>query len=163
MRFLSVWAKYSPDMMKKHIKMSEKSFCGGLSLFWARKRSKWRNAVSCASEPKHLWKKPGCCGECQNGSRLPRKTFKDIFWRSLIISGFFLPQTDQKCTFYTIFSSKWPSGRYEASSNWIFAPRSILSPRMTSDPKDGLSKHKIYLISSFLGFILPKSDQKRTF
>ena len=47
----------------------------------ARKRSKWRNAVSCASEPKHLWKKPGCCGECQNGSRLPRKTFLDVSWR----------------------------------------------------------------------------------
>ena len=77
--------------------------------------------------------------------------------------GFILPQTDQKCTFYTIFSSKLPSGRYEASSNWIFTPRSILSPRMSSDPKERHSGHRIHLISSFLGFILPKSDQKCTF
>ena len=92
--------------------------------------------------------------------RRPFHSFLCIFSSFL---GFILPQTDQKCTFYTIFSSKWPSGRYEASSNWIFAPRSILSPRMISDPKDGLSKHKIHLISSFLGFILPKTDQKCTF
>ena len=88
------------------------------------------------------------------------KTYFDVF---LSFMGFILPQTDQKCTFYTIFSSKLPSGRYEASSNWIFAPRSILSPRMSSDPKERRSGHKIHLISSFLGFILPKSDQKCTF
>ena len=97
---------------------------------------------------------------CQDYRERPLGTYFDVFSWFL---GFILPQTDQKCTFYTIFSSKWPSGRYEASSNWIFAPRSILSPRMTSDPKDGLSRHKIHLISSFLGFILPKSDQKCTF
>ena len=96
----------------------------------------------------------------QDHRERPFETYFNVFSSFL---GFILPQTDQKCTFYTIFSSKWPSGRYEASSNWIFAPRSILSPRMTSDPKDGLSKHKIHLISSFLGFILPKSDQKCTF
>ena len=90
----------------------------------------------------------------------PFKTYFDVF---LSFLGFILPQTDQKCTFYVIFSSKLPSGRYEASSNWIFAPRSIMSPRMTSDPRDGLSRHKIHLIYSFLGFILPKSDQKCTF
>merc|ERR1712185_149395 len=89
----------------------------------------------------------------------PFQTYFDVFSSFL---GFILPQTDQKCTFYAIFSSKLPSGRYEASSNWIFAPRSIMSPRMTSDPEDGLSRHKIHLISSFLGFILPKSDQKCT-
>ena len=96
----------------------------------------------------------------QDHRERPLKTYFNVFSSFL---GFILPQTDQKCTFYTIFSSKLPSGRYEASSNWIFAPRSILSPRMTSDPKDGLSRHKIHLISSFLGFILPKSDQKCTF
>ena len=61
--------------MKKHIKWVKRSFVGVWVYSGARKRSKWRNAVSCASEPKHLWKKPGCCGECQNGSRLPRKAF----------------------------------------------------------------------------------------
>ena len=99
-----------------------------------------------------------------DGPRPQRKTFLDIFWRVFeSFLGFILPQTDQKCTFYTIFSSKLPSGRYEASSNWIFAPRSILSPRMSSDPKERRSGHKMHLISSFLGFILPKSDQKCTF
>jgi len=88
------------------------------------------------------------------------ETYFNVFSSFL---GFILPQTDQKCTFYTIFSSKLPSGRYEASSNWIFAPRSIPSPRMSSDPKKRRSGHKIHLISSFLGFILPKSDQKCTF
>ena len=97
---------------------------------------------------------------CQDFREGLLETYFDVFPSFL---GFILPQTDQKCTFYTIFSSKWPSGRYEASSNWIFASRSILSPRMTSDPKDGLSRHKMHLISSFLGFILPKSDQKCTF
>ena len=158
MQFWSVFGQNKAQKWwKKHIKMSEKVIRG------ARKRSKWRNAVSCASEPKYLWKKPGCCGECQNGSRLPRQAFLDIFDVFSSFLGFILPQTDQKCTFYTIFSSKLPSGRYEASSNWIFAPRSILSPRMSSDPKERRSGHKLHLISSFLGFILPKSDQKCTF
>ena len=96
---------------------------------------------------------------CQDYLERPLGTYFDVFSSFL---GFILPQTDQKCAFYTIFSSKCPSGRYEASSNWIFAPRSILSPRMTSYPRDGLSRHKIHLIFSFLGFILPKSDQKCT-
>ena len=97
---------------------------------------------------------------CQDYRERPSETYFGVFSSFL---GFILPQTDQKCTFYTIFSSKLPSGRYEASSNWIFTPRSILSPRMSSDPKVRRSGHRIHLISSFLGFILPKSDQKCTF
>ena len=97
---------------------------------------------------------------CQDYRERLLETYFDVFSWFL---GSILPRTDQKCTFYAIFSSKLPSGRYEASSNWIFAPRSILSPRMSSDPKERHSRHKIHLISSFLGFILPKSDQKCTF
>ena len=96
----------------------------------------------------------------QDYRELPFLTYFDVFSSFL---GFILPQTDQKCTFYTIFSSKWPSGRYEASSNWIFAPRSILSPRMSSDPKERRSRHKIHLISSFLGFILPNPTRNALF
>ena len=81
---------------------------------------------------------------CQDYRERPLGTYFDVFSWFL---GFILPQTDQKCTFYTIFSSKWPSGRYEASSNWIFAPRSILSPRMTSDPKERLSRHQGIMFS----------------
>ena len=65
------------------------SFVGVWVYSGARKRSKWRNAVSCASEPKHLWKRAGCYDECQNVSRLQRKTPKDIFWRVFIISGLY--------------------------------------------------------------------------
>ena len=97
-----------------------------------------------------------------DGPRPQRNTclaYFDVFSWFL---GFILPQTDQKCTFYAIFSSKLSSGRYEGSSYWIFAPRSILSPRMSSDPKERGSRHKIHLFSVFLGFILPKTDQKHT-
>ena len=74
----------------KHVKIClKRSFSGVWVYSGARMRSKWRNAVSCASEPKHLWKKPGCCGECQNGSRLPNKIIKGIFWRVFIISGLY--------------------------------------------------------------------------
>ena len=96
----------------------------------------------------------------QDHRERPFETYFNVFSSFL---GFILPQTDQKCTFYTIFSSKLPSGRYEASSYWNFAPRSILSPRMSSDPKKRHSVIKLHLFSSFLGFILPKSDQKCTF
>ena len=43
-----------------------------------------------------------------DGPRPQRKTFLDIFWRVFIIMGFILPETDQKCTFYAIFESKFP-------------------------------------------------------
>ena len=89
------------------------------------------------------------------------KTYFNVFSSFL---GFILPQTDQKCTFFnTIFDSKLPSGSYEASSNCNFAPTSSLSPRMTSDPRERLPKHKIYLFSSFLSYFLHKSDQKLIF
>ena len=87
---------------------------------------------------------------CQDYRERPLGTYFDVFSWFL---GFILPQTDQKCTFYTIFCSKLPSGRYEASSNWIFAPWNILSPKMSSDPKERRSGYKIHLVSSFLGFI----------
>ena len=88
--------------------------------------------------------------------------FRDL--RESGIWGIFRIQLKNKTAFDTLrlsgFGSKLPSGRYEASSNRIFAPRFILSPKMSSNPKIRRSGHKIHLISSFLGFILAKSDQK---
>ena len=147
--------------------MSKTSYFGGLRSFWSSKygffiiEGCWSS--DCYEGGLNLFYAP----ENDLGPRWTQTlekylflTYFDVFSSFLC---FILPQTDQKCTFYTIFSSKQPSGRYEASSNWIFAPRSILSPRMSSDPKERRSGHKVNLISSFLGFILPKSDKKCTF
>ena len=125
-----------------------KVILGGLGLFWSSNRLKCRNAVSWASEHKHLWNKPGCYEEYQNGSR-PQGFL-----------GFILPQNDQKCTFYAILSSNFPSGCYEGNLNWIFAPTSILSLRMTPDPREGAFHAFLRVFSSFLGFILPKNRQE---
>ena len=150
--------------MKKHIKMSDKAFRGGLGLFWSSKEVKMTKCclvcIRAQAPLEEAWVLWGVPKWVKTTEKDLFETYFDVFSSFL---GFILPQTDQKCTFYTIFSSKWPSGRYEASSNWIFTPRSILSPRMSSDPKVRRSGHRIHLISSFLGFILPKSDQKCTF
>ena len=144
--------------------MSGQVFRGGLGLFWSSKRGQNDEMLARVHpSPSTSGRSLGAVVSAKMGQDYritPFQTYFDVFSSFL---GFILPQTDQKCTFYTIFSSKLPSGRYEASSNWIFAPRSILSPRMSSDPKERRFRHKIHLISSFLGFILPKSDQKCTF
>ena len=151
-------------MMKKHIKMSEKVFRGGLGLFWSSNEVKMTKcclvcirAQAPLEEAWVLWWVPKCVNIIEKDLWRHNLTCFHHFW------ALFCLKPTRNALFRPFFCSKLPSGRYEASSNWIFAPRSILSPRMTSDPKDGLSRHKIHLISSFLGFILPKSDQKCTF
>ena len=133
-------------MIKKHIKWVKRSFVGGLGLFWSSKEVKMTKcclvcirAQAPLEEAWVLWWVPKWIKTTEKDLL---ETYFDVFSSFL---GFILPQTDQNCTFYTIFSSKLPSGRYEASSNWIFAPRSILSPRMTPDPKERRSRHKTYL------------------
>ena len=43
------------------------------------------------------------------------ETHVDVFFSFM---GFILSQTDQKCTFYTIFNSKWPKKLAQDSANW---------------------------------------------
>ena len=150
--------------MKKHIKISDKAFRGGLGLFWSSKKVKMTKcclvcirAQAPLEEAWVLWWVPKWVKTTEKGLSRHILTCFHHFW------ALFCLKPTRNALFTPFFSSKLPSGRYEASSNWIFAPRSILSPRMSSDPKERRSGHKIHLISSFLGFILPKSDQKCTF
>ena len=164
MQFWSVLGKIKPRNDKKTHKNEWRGLSWGSGSILELERGQSDEMVSLVHpSPSISGRSPGAVVSAKMGQDYRERIFKTYFDVFLSFLGFILPQTGQKCTFYTIFCSKLPSGRYEASLNWIFAPRFILSPRMTSDPKDGLSKHKIHLVSSFLGFILPKSDQKCTF
>ena len=121
----------------------------------AQNRSKWRNAVSRSSEHKHLWNRPGCYKECQNGSRPPNITFFKIFWRAFLISGLYFASKQAEMHFLGHFSLKLLSGRYEANSCWNFAPTPILSFKMTQTPNKCLPEHMLTCFLHFWASIYP--------
>ena len=99
----------------------------------------------------------------RHGLRPQRKTFLDIFWRVLIISWLYFasnrPETHilHHIQFKT---AKWP---LRSKFKLYFRAQVHSEPQNELRPKERRSGHRVHVISSFLGFILPKSDQKRTF
>ena len=118
MQFWSVLVQNKDQKwFKKSHKMSGNAFRGGLGLFWSSKDAKMTK----------------CCLMCIRAQALLEEAWV-LWWVSKWVKttifgfgayfdvfswllGFILPETDQKCTFYTIFGSKLSCGRYQASSN----------------------------------------------
>ena len=164
---MHVWTishKIKPRNEKKQVYFMPKTPSWSLRSFWSSKYEilksfwwlvKWslRRRFELIIRAKHRF--------CTDGPRPQIKAFVDKFWRVFLISSLYFALTDQKCTFY--LSSKLPSGRYEVSSNWSFALTFVLSLRMTLDPKRRPLWKYVDVFYSFMGFILPKFDQKRTF
>ena len=153
-RFWWVLGKIKPRNNEKTQKMRRKAFLWGV-YSGAQNRSIWRNAVSRSSEHKHLWNRPGCYKECQNGSRPPNITFFKIFWRAFLISGLYFASKQAEMHFLGHFSLKLLSGRYEANSCWNFAPTPILSFKMTQTPNKCLPEHMLTCFLHFWASIYP--------
>ena len=153
-RFWWVLGKIKPRNNEKTQKMRRKAFLWGV-YSGAQNRSKWRNAVSRSSEHKHLWNRPGCYKESQNGSRPPNITFFKIFWRAFLISGLYFASKQAEMHFLGHFSLKLLSGRYEANSCWNFAPTPILSFKMTQTPNKCLPEHMLTCFLHFWASIYP--------
>ena len=151
-------------MMKKHIKMSDKAFRGGLGLFWSSKEVKMTKCclVSIrAQAPLEgawvLWWVP----------KRVKTTVKDLLRHILTYFHHFWALFCLKPTRNALFTPFLVQNCQVAVTKQVqigfSRPGPFWAQELSSDPKERRSGHKMHLISSFLGFILRKSDQKCTF